>query len=342
MGVLTLLLRIVLLFVVLSLLGRWLRNVLSGQGAERKPAKDTGTKLELCAVCNQYLTAKSPPCERQDCPRQTRSASALVFLLMAFLGWATPAGAEEAGGRYLVQTSGQNVEVRLFVNDIPVERWRIAEQSAAGTSINHWIRQGANSVKVTAVALNGQAQSSFQVRAWFLGLSAAGGMNEVDILRQEGIPPSAEGTEVVFNVPSAPQLSIWTIESEPPDNAAILAKTGEFIEKAAAVIQSGSSLSAIDSLAFERQDISRAYGSSATLQQLDINGEIGHDAIKVSGRIAPDNLEVLPLGQSGLARVVRRDGKPLFVAMRGGDSFSIHAVLAGKIGGQWRILRRCY
>lgn len=337
-----------LLFVLAFLL---LRRLWRARGRRAVPAPrqvpQPATDLQACPVCGLYLTPQSSGCDKADCPRRPAGKATLGVCLgvlaLVLAGPVRAAEAEAGGGRYLVQVAGAGADVTLFVNHIPAERWLLADNSHAGASVNHWLREGDNTLEIVA-SFRGEA-SRVQVRAWFLGIGTRGGVQTVDLLRED-MTRDATGqgrASVTFNVPSAPALGIWRAgQAALPDREQLRSLLKPFHDQIAEALAAGRSPLDSPALALEQQDAVRAYGGDATQPPLAVSGSPGQNGVRVLALPEANDLRVAPVVGTALLRVARSDGRPLLVAEAGGTQFAVPAVLVGYLSGAWRILRRCH
>lgn len=296
--------------------------------------------LSQCPVCKEYVTDKAKRCGRSNCPR-----SWAVFFLLATL-WATPALADDGGGRYLVEISGTNVSAKLELNGITVDHWAFQPASSGGASLNHWLRRGANSLRFSATALQAGHPASVQARIYFLGVSGAGVLNTVDLLHVANFSEVGPGRSVSFNVPSTPLLTLWQNDVVQIDDAArqqIIQLVTKFRAELAASVAAGTGVSGVSALQQERQDISLAYGGAAQPATTGaLVAGVGLDQDKVEASDVPEiaQLDLTSLAGGRLIRVGRKQSVPLMGVRQGHDEIVVPALLVGKSGGVWRILRR--
>jgi hypothetical protein len=303
------------------------------------PAPPQAEALRQCPLCKEYLTAVAKACGRVGCPRS------FVLAFLAVLLVALPAAAEE-GGRYLVEISGSNLMAKLEVNGVAVDHWQFEGASSAGASLNHWLRRGANSIRFTASALHGGHPVALQARVYFLGLTSAGGMNTVNLLNLTKLDEVGQGKSVSFNVPSAPLLALWQTEAVQLDEEArhgIVALLENFQVQMVAAVRAGGSLPDIPLLQWERQDVAGAYGGSippATSQGLAVVANVAQDKVEAAPLPEGDQLELVSLAEGRLVRVGRRQVAPLLGVRKGATELVVSALLVGRSGGEWRVLRR--
>ncbi len=315
----------------------------------RRAASPVATDLQACAVCGLYLPAEAVACARPECPRSRKdtnktAAAALCLIFLSFLAVPACAADGDEGGRYLVQVEGEHAEVSLTVNNIPAEHWFLDRKGRAGASINHWLREGSNTLEV--VLPPATSPGSVKVHAWFLGVGTKDGMQMVDLLPPQDVVRDATGrgrVAVTFKVPSAPSLSIWLAEQAPlPDREVLADLLSTFRDQVSTALVADRSPLDSASLALERQDNIRAYGGHATQPPLEVSAVPGQNAVRMTASPEAVDLDVAPLPGTTLVRVGRSDGRPLLAGEAGTVQFSVPAVLVGYMSGAWRILRRCH
>lgn len=298
-----------------------------------------GEALQQCPLCKEYLTAVAKACGRAGCPRS------FVLAFLAMLLVALPAVAED-GGRYLVEISGRNLKAGLEVNGVAVDQWQFEDASSAGASLNHWLRRGANRIRFTASAVHGGHPVALQARVYFLGLTAAGGMNTVNLLSFTKLDEVGQGKSVSFNVPSAPLLALWQTDAVQLDEATrrgIVVLLESFQTQMIATVRAGSSLPDVPLLQWERQDVAAAYGGnipSATSQGLAPSANVAQDKVEIASLPEGDQLELTSLAEGRLVRVARHQAGPLLGVRKGAAELVVPALLVGRSEGEWRVLRR--
>lgn len=339
------LIRMILLAVVVFVVAQLVRGGLAALAARRKGQRtsapeDTSEALTECPVCKEYVAAASKACGRPACPRLVLAA--LIFVAALF-----GAGSAQAddGGRYLMEISGANVSSALEINGIKVGQWKFEQAASAGLSFNHWLRTGANTIRLTASAGAGTG-ATMQARVYFLGLTSAGGMNAVNLINITKLEEVGSGKSVSFNVPTAPALALWQAAPAQLNDAAKTSIRSALVDlhrDMLSTLQKGGGFTDLAALAPEFKDMASAYGggnAAATSRGLVPGSELPQDKLESAGVPDLTDLEMAPLADGRVVRVSRRAAGPLIGVRGGGREMVVSALLFGYVDGAWRILRR--
>ncbi len=270
-------------------------------------------------------------CGKTGCPWM------VLFLLAASFLFALPAIAAESGGRYLVEVSGQNVTADLEVNGIKAEHWQFeAKNAGAGASLNHWLKTGNNSLsfKVTSAARNAR----ISMKVYFMAVGSGPVPQIVDLVKSEDLTRCQRGVSVNFNLPSAPQLKLWSVEAVPALSAD---QAADIVNRLRNEMASGEALESLPSLSASQEDMARAFGV-ALPHPLAQDTKNQHSDLELSAPVAASDLVVSPLAQTGLVKVSRKGGAPLLLRRVEGQQVAVPALILGRVGGVWTILRLAY
>lgn len=323
--------RLLALLLLAYLIGRLIRSIM-----HPKPPiipKDVGQpeSLKQCPVCKDYVQMGRGSCGKTGCPWMV-----LFFLAASFL-LSLPAMAAESGGRYLIEVSGQNVTADLEVNGIKAEHWQFeAKNAGAGASLNHWLKTGNNSLsfKVTSAARNPRVS----MRVYFMAVGSGPVPQIVDLVKSEDLARCQRGVSVSFNLPSAPQLKLWSAEAVPALSAD---QAAELVNRLRDELASGESLETLPSLSTEQEDMARAFGV-ALPSPLALGAKNQHSELQLSAAVAASDLVVSAIAQTGLVKVARKGGAPLLLRRVDGQQIAVQALILGKLNGVWTILRQAY
>lgn len=333
------LLRLLLIVLLGWLLARWLKTYLdkkSQNSAKISGGAQTESDLVKCDQCGTYYAKSvSHMCK-------SGSSTAASLLIFAVLLAAVPAPAMAAGGgRYLVEVTASNLSVSVEVNGIKAENWSFARETTAGASFNHWLRQGNNTLVLKASAQGG-ARAQIKARVYFLGATAAGGVQLVNLLEVDDLAKAQRGASVSFNLSASPSLNLWqtAAPSEPLRAQQAVMMVGALRSELISVMAVGGGFEDVKSLDIERKDMQRAFGGTATSQPLAIAPQSPQARLEVSVAPGVADLAVDTVGSPGLLRIGRRDGSPLVVIKRNGQAVAVPTVIVGWIDGAWHILRR--
>jgi len=323
------LLRFLIVLLIGWLLARLVRGFLERHVAKAgasEPAS-VGTDLVKCEKCGTY-TAKN----------STHTCGTLVAFLLLFSFMLTAPAHASSGGRYLVELAGSHVGASLEVNGIRVENWSFSGNTTAGTSFNHWLRQGNNTIVVKAAPL-GNGRAALRVRVFFMGQGTA---SVVNLVETDDMTKLRRGTSVSFTLASAPALALWQASAppEPLGTSQAQALVTDLRAELASVMAVGGGFEDVKSLQTERNDIQRAFGGTATSQPLAIAPQNPQTKVEISSSPAAGDLSVEALGTSGLFRIARKDNSPLVAVRRSGQVSAVNALVVGWMGGAWHILRR--
>lgn len=315
------LLRLALVLLLGWLIGRWLKVYLE----KRNPGPTDMTK---CPKCQTYVA------------QGAKHICKMAWLTLALVLVATGAQAD-AGGRYLIEVTGSNVTASVEVNGIKAERWNLGPEATAGASLNHWLKQGSNTLTFKASPAAGGA-AHLSVRVYFLGIGLNGATNIVNLLEIPDIARAQRGVTVSFNLAAAPSLTLW--RAAPPPQALTPAQAMGLVtglrSELISVAAVGGGFEDIKALEAERADLLRAFGSSATPQPLALAAQNPQAKVEVSKAPVASDLAVEALGNTGLVRVGRKDNMPLMAVRQSGQVMAVPAVIVGWVNGTWQILRR--
>lgn len=320
------LLRLALVLLVGWLLGRWLRLWMERRQTPL-PGKN-GTDLVKCPKCQTYVAKGA-----------SHICGPMALLLFCLLATA-PAHADQ-GGRYMIEVSGTNVVATVEINGIATEKWTLGPGSVAGASLNHWLRQGNNTLTFKAVPAGNAARLT--ARVYFLGLTASGALNIVTLLEVPDLAKAQRGTTVSFNLSSAPLLDLWRAQNPPAPLTppAARALVGELQRQIASVMAVGGGIGDIDALKAEQDDLAKAFGGNTATREPLVMGEQNHqDKIEVAQLPAEADILLGSVEGTPLLRIARRDNTPLIMVRQSGQVSAVSAVIVGWVNGAWRVLRR--
>ncbi len=324
----------VLRLLVLALLGwvlwRTLRRWLTRHTTPTPPAGDTLTR---CPVCADYVTTSAPRCARPGCPR----LAVLLFLLL--FGWVGAAQAE-SGGRYTAYFKAENATVILRVNGIPAAHWSAQGPAEFGTSFNHWLRTGVNSVAVEISPVAGKNVPRVSGQVSFTALATGQVSHLIELTDPQKTPAR---TAMNFQLGSAPELKLWRSQPLPSPlpslEAGPYALLQELREQLLAQVKTGQDPLASPLLSAEIIDLALAYGAPAAKSQL-VKSSTNRDTIRVSALPIASDLVFTALPGGMLARLARSDGRPLIVLRGQNLYFAVKSLVMGWVDGRWTILRR--
>ncbi len=331
------LLRLLLILLLGWLLARWVKLYIEKRNAgSNKPVSKSQPHDDLikCALCGTYVAkGASHICK----PGNGTSVIWLAVFMMLFSGQAQA----NIGGRYLVEVIGSHISATLEVNGVRIEKWSLGSEATAGSSFNHWLKQGNNTLVLKAAAREG-GRAQIRARIYFLGTTASGAVSVVNLLEINDMAKATRGASVSFNLASAPSLSLWQVTAAPEPIAAQQATVlvGTLRSELISVMAVGGGFEDVKSLEMERTDLQRAFGGTATSQPLAIAPQSPQSKLEVSVAPAVAELAVDSVGATGLLRISRKDGTPLVALRRSGQVVAVPAVLVGWINGAWHILRR--
>ena len=323
--------RLLAILLLAYLIGRLIRSIMTPKSPVMPKDEGQPESLKQCPVCKDYVQMGQGSCGKTGCPWM------VLFLLAASFLFALPAMAAESGGRYLVEVSGQNVTADLDVNGIKAEHWQFeAKNAGAGASLNHWLKKGNNSLsfKVTSVARNARVS----MRVYFMAVGSGPVPQIVDLVKSEDLARCQRGVSVNFNLPSAPQLKLWSAEAV---SALSADQAAELVNRLRGEMASGEALETLPSLATEQEDMARAFGV-ALPHPLAPETKKQHSELQLSAPLAASDLVVSPLAQTGLVKISRKSGAPLLLRRVDGQSLAVPVLILGRVGGVWTILRQAY
>jgi hypothetical protein len=248
------LIRIALILLVGWLIARLIKHYLD-------KIQNGPTELVKCPKCQTYISKGS----KHSCAPPNGNSAASCFLLFLVLGLLPGLAHADGGGRYLIEVSGQYIDVGLEVNDIPVLAWQIERQATAGASLNHWLRRGKNTMRLT-IRAHGTGQASALAKIFFVGGAKNGQQQLVSMLEIKDYRQAQNGVPFSFNLASAPDLALWhgqkPSQAISPETARALVAT--FRQQMISALLAGGSLNDVALLADERADYAKAFGAPAT------------------------------------------------------------------------------
>ena len=303
----------------------------------RKPAlppqPESGEMLKKCPQCESYLSpTTAASCQRAGCPLR---AGLGVVLLLAGLFFCTPQAlaTEPGSGRYVFTlAAADNMTASLRVNGILTNRWRLKSGDEVGISLNHWLRQGANSVEVV---LDAQTSPKATGGFYFMGLNQKGRAIQTPLLTL-GAGRNVYTTQ--FQIERAPLLNLWRQrpQGEVLDSDRLALFTA--IKQFRADLLKGFPVGGLpQALSLEGADVQAAYGGAGS-------GAVSAatEGLVMAASLPPkfEDIAIDAYQNGSLVQVYRKDGLPLVAVRAGARQFLATSLVYGRIDNGWLLLRR--